>query len=276
MTGADRIVIDGHPYMAFDPSPSTDPIDTGTGPRAGGIWPARPCERWAADFNGTRTAYGVTIAGEWSNAINDCGLFVRGTQMTSTFSGGCEQWSDSRNWTEGTKAGLMRLAMSTMDTSRDWFFWTWKVNPSNRGIVEAPLWSYQIGLREGWMPTDPRTAIGACGPPIGPIWSGQFESWMTGGVGAGQLRTDRPWPPASISDAPSPATALPVYTSTGSISTLPVPTYTDSAGKPIVSGSGWFNAQDTIPAPTPIPGCAYPNPWDAQNVAVPPGCTGTV
>lgn len=98
---------------------------------------------------------------------------------------------------------------------------------------------------------------------------------MTGGSGAGHLETTYAWPPASISGAPGAATALPMYTSTGVISTLPVPTYTDTAGKPIVSGNGWFNAQDTIPAPTPIAGCTYPNAWDAVDAPVPAGCVAT-
>lgn len=151
-----------------------------------------------------------------------------------------------------------------------------QVLPSQKGVVEAPLWSYQLGLRGGWMPTDPRQALGACGAPAGPVWSGQFDSSMTGGAGAGQLKTDYPWPPATITNAPAAPSGLPVYTPTGSISTLPVPTYTDLAGKAIVSGNGWFDAADNVPAPTPIPGCAYPDPWNAQNVAVPPGCTGAI
>jgi hypothetical protein len=123
------------------------------------------------------------------------------------------------------------------------------------------------------MPKDPRTALGACGAGAGPVWSGQFDSWMTGGAGAGQLKTDYPWPPATITNAPAVPTALPAYTPTGSISTLPMPTYTDRAGKAIVSGNGWYDAQDTVPAPTPIAGCTYPDAWNAQNVAVPAGCT---
>src|SRR5258708_7948802 len=94
---------------------------------------------------------------------------------------------------------------------------------------------------------------------------------MTGGAGAGQMATTYPWPPASIVLAPA-LSGLPTYTSTGAISTLPVPTYTDSAGKPIVSGNGWFKAADNTPAPTPIAGCTYPDPWDALSAAVPAGC----
>jgi len=49
MTGADRIAIDTHPYFAF--SSQADPIDTGTGAGAGGVWPASACSNWAAGFN---------------------------------------------------------------------------------------------------------------------------------------------------------------------------------------------------------------------------------
>ena len=51
LAGGDRVIQDGHPYFAFDQPPSTDAIDTGTGLAAGGPWPAKPCERWAAVYN---------------------------------------------------------------------------------------------------------------------------------------------------------------------------------------------------------------------------------
>jgi hypothetical protein len=75
----------------------------------------------------SRTTFGVTIAGEFSVAINDCGLFMKGVTLTPTFAGGCAQWEDSSTWSEGTKAGVMRMAMASMDALGDWFFWTWKV-----------------------------------------------------------------------------------------------------------------------------------------------------
>ena len=147
-----------------------------------------------------------------------------------------------------------------------------QVLPSQRGIVEAPFWSYQLGLQGGWMPKDPRSAIGTCGASAGPVFSGQFDSWMTGGAGAGELKSTIAWPPASINLAPAAANALPTYTTTGVVTTLPAPTYTNTAGQPIVSGNGWFNANDNRLAPAPISGCPYPNPWDARNVAIPDGC----
>ena len=75
-----------------------------------------------------------------------------------------------------------------------------------------------------------------------------------------------PFPPITL-EAPSVAASLlPSYTSTGAISTLPAPTYTNSKGSTISAGDGWFNTQDTLHAPTPIAGCAYPNAWDAISV----------
>jgi len=51
MAGADRMVIDTHPYFAFDKTPATAPIDTGTGAGAGGTWPQAACTRWASSMN---------------------------------------------------------------------------------------------------------------------------------------------------------------------------------------------------------------------------------
>jgi glucan 1,3-beta-glucosidase len=51
MTGADRMVLDTHPYFAFGGSTATAPIDTGTGAGAGGTWPQAACNRWASSMN---------------------------------------------------------------------------------------------------------------------------------------------------------------------------------------------------------------------------------
>jgi len=270
MAGADRMILDDHAYFTFGGGPATDPIDTGTGPDAGGTWPQQNCDNWAGVMNTSRSAFGITVTGEWSNGINDCGTFLRGVAGTPSYGGNCADWTDASKWTEGTKAGLMRFGAASMDTFRDWFFWTWKIAPAQSGIVESPLWSYQLGLRGGWVPTDPRTALGTCGPSTGPIFD-RFAPWMTGGDGAGVLTgTTYPYPPTALN-----AATLPLYTPTGAISTLPVPSYTNTAGQPAGTGNGWFNPNDNQPAPTPIPGCTYPDAWDAQSAAVPAGCTGT-
>ncbi|KAF8805238.1 glycoside hydrolase [Phlegmacium glaucopus] len=278
LTGADRLTLDIHPYFAFNGEPNLSPIDTGTGPGAGGMWPQAACNDWASSMNASRIAFGTTIAGEFSNGINDCGLYLKGITGGSTYGGNCADWEDASQWTDGTKAGLLAFALSSMDALRDYFFWTWKVDKATSGIVESPLWSYQLGLQGGWMPTDPRSAVGVCGAAAGPIFSQSFQSWMTGGAGAGVIAPAKtvpyPYPPVTLEDTPPPVTQLPSYTSTGAISTLPVPTYTDSKGRSINAGNGWFDAQDTMAAPTPIAGCTYPDAWDAVSVPLPAGVCG--
>ena len=68
----------------------------------------------------------MSIAGEFSNSFNDCGLYLRGVNGTAIF-GDCDPWQDSSTWTAGTKAGIQAFSEASMDALRDWFFWTWKV-----------------------------------------------------------------------------------------------------------------------------------------------------
>ena len=64
LAGSDRVALEPHPYFAFD------------GAGAASITPYinQPCTAWGATFNTSQTAFGVTTAGEWSLAFNDCEL----------------------------------------------------------------------------------------------------------------------------------------------------------------------------------------------------------
>ncbi|KAH6910207.1 ectomycorrhiza-upregulated exo-beta-1,3-glucanase GH5 [Coprinopsis sp. MPI-PUGE-AT-0042] len=275
MRGADRTMMEMHPYFAFTGGLNTEPIATGTGITAGGLWPIRACRRWGGLFSDSRSSFGISVAGEWSSAWHDCGLFLNGIGLRATYGGNCEHWQDSTNWNSSTKAGILQLGMATMDALDSWFFWTWKIGNSTRGIVESPLWSYQLGLEEGWLPLDPRTASGTCerlGSPLAPT-TAPYASWMTGGEGAGvpQDASRYPWPPSSIVSAGSP-TALPVYTATGAIATLPPPTFTSTDGREIPVGHGWFASNDTGAAPAPKQGCVYPDSWRPETDTVSSVC----
>ena len=174
-----------------------------------------------------------------------------------------------------------------MDALGDWFFWTWKVgNSSATNTVRAPLWSYKLGLEGGWMPKDPRDAAGTCakfGAPA-PAWDGVYQPWQTGGAGAGEVALAAvqkvlPWPPP-MANVPHAAGPLPQYMTPavgkGSPVTLSPPAFAGAAPTVHV-GNGWANAKDTTPAVTPIPGCAYPNAWDALEAQVPAaGCDPVV
>lgn len=157
---------------------------------------------------------------------------------------------------------------------QNFFFWTWKIAPSNvTGNIESPAWSYQLGLQQGWMPTDPREALGVC-ENTDP-WTPPLQSWQTGGAGAGQIPASASvaWPPASISSG-GPASLLPSYTPTGTIVTLPPPTFTVSGGATANAGDGWENPSDTQMLMVPIATCNYLDPWVGPSVAPPsPLCT---
>lgn len=165
-------------------------------------------------------------------------------------------------------------ANTFIGSAQDYFFWTWKIgNSTTTGTVESPAWSYQLGLQNGWMPTDPRAAIGTCGNSS--PWSPPLSSWQTGGAGAGQIPasavTSLAWPPPTISSGGS-ITLLPSYTPTGAIPTLPAPTFTQSGATPtatINAGNGWANSADTLGSYVPIPTCTYLDPWVDPGTAPP-------
>lgn len=130
IAGADRLALDTHPYVAFNGQPNTQPISTSTGADAGGIWPALACTGWGDQVNTSQTAFGVTVAGEFSNAVNDCGLFVKARGIAVTYGGDCAYWEDATQWNATTRAGIQAWAMASMDAFQNWFFWTWKVTCS--------------------------------------------------------------------------------------------------------------------------------------------------
>jgi hypothetical protein len=93
----------------------------------------------------SQTAFGVTIAGEWASSPNDCGYFLRGVGPEST-NPQCPDYDNYQNYNDTMKAGLLTIqivrvmalthcasvgilnyVLATMDATRDWFFWTWKV-----------------------------------------------------------------------------------------------------------------------------------------------------
>jgi glucan 1,3-beta-glucosidase len=140
------------------------------------------------------------------------------------------------------------------------------------------MWSYQLGLQEGWMPTDPQKSTGQCSN-FGTFeqFDGPLKAWQTGGAGAGQINPASSaawaqWPAPTIPNA-GDAAQLPIYTATGAVPTLPPPTFTASVS--INAGNGWFDPSDTGLAPASIQGCPYPDSWNAVGVAVPqvPACT---
>jgi len=129
------------------------------------------------------------------------------------------------------------------------------------------------------MPKDPREAAGVCGNTN--PWNPPLRPWQTGGAGAGNIpasATDAlSWPPPTISNAGA-ISLLPSYTSTGTIVTLPGPTFTtkgSTATATVDVGNGWANAADNAGMYVEVPTCSYLDPWIGPTAAPPsPLCTG--
>ncbi|KAJ7232221.1 glycoside hydrolase superfamily [Mycena haematopus] len=286
LQGSDRIILDTHPYFAFGGVVDTSPIavnDSNGNP--GGKWPLQACNAWGPGINTSDTAFGVTIAGEWAASPNDCGYNLVGVGIESA-NPECPTWNDYQNYNDSMKAGILNYVEATMDTLGDWFFWTWKIGPNGAGVIGSPLWSYQLGLQEGWIPRDPRTAIGKCaalGMTPNPF-NGTFADWATGGVTStipASSSASFPWPPTTISNAVIPLTLLPTYTSTGPIITLPPQTFTAAPFTAVPSSvtasvDGWFDAQDTAGGVVTVAGCTYPDEYNGIFTSSTPTapCTG--
>ncbi|KAF5373029.1 hypothetical protein D9758_001649 [Tetrapyrgos nigripes] len=263
LPNADRISLDTHPYLCFDVQ-SSAPIDT---------YATTPCDRWGADVNNSMAGFGLTQAGEWSNAVTDCGKWVNGVNQgiryegsyvaDSSFKkvGSCDDWTDWQNWDEDTKDAYKTFAMASMDALQNWFFWTWKVgNSSETGKVEAPHWSYKLGLENGWMPTDPRAADGQC--KNSSPWEGTLKQG-SGSIPA-SVSAKFPWPPTATINKGGAVLTLPSYTPTGPVPTLSAPTFTQSGVTPTASvnpGNGWFNSDDSAGMMVEASGCSYLDPW---------------
>jgi glucan 1,3-beta-glucosidase len=147
LTGSDRIVLDTHPYFAFSGGSNNQPFAVpGPDGLPGGVWPALACNAWGPGINTrfvvtirycrllcidcsrcSQSAFGVTIAGEFSNGYNDCGLFLKGTTSYTPSYGDCSMWNDYTTWNQTIRDGLMNFALASMDSLQHYFFWTWKV-----------------------------------------------------------------------------------------------------------------------------------------------------
>jgi len=76
----------------------------------------------------SQSAFGVTIAGEYSNGFNDCAFWLRGPANLDTLNPNCAFWTNSAAWNDTVKEGLKNFALASMDSLMSPFFWTWKVS----------------------------------------------------------------------------------------------------------------------------------------------------
>ncbi|KAJ7740225.1 exo-beta-1,3-glucanase [Mycena maculata] len=240
----------------------------------------KPCA-WAIATNQSSTVFGVTLGGEFSSAINDCGLWLNGIGSTPG-APDCAVIDDWASYNATLIASLKQVTLASMDALQNFFFWTWKIgNSTVLGTSSSPLWHYQLGLEKGWIPQDPREAIGHCASVLGSsqIFDGTLPASATG---AGPTAVDasqtalHSFPPTTLSPSFSGTVVglLPTYTATGKVTTLFAPTFT--AAPTAAVGNGWNNSADTALAYVAVAGCTYPDTWNAVNASVPTAtCTGS-
>ncbi|KAG2009548.1 exo-beta-1,3-glucanase [Coprinopsis cinerea AmutBmut pab1-1] len=273
---ADRLALDVHPYLGFG-SQSSAPMSS---------YADTPCRAWGRLVNNSMAAFGLTTAGEWSNAVNDCGLYLNGVNLGTRYEGtytpgswprvgDCRDWTDWTRYTPELKREIRQFTLASMDALQHFFFWTWRIGDSlASGRVETPAWSYVLGLQEGWMPTDPRDADGVCNniapwtPPLS-VGSGAIPASVTSALS---------WPPPAISNG-GPIEVLPSYTQTGAIPTLTATPVEAAPGETITRtvdvGSGWNNPEDSEGYVAEVEGCSYLDPWVTPAAAPPsPLCVG--
>ncbi|ODN81033.1 hypothetical protein L202_03131 [Cryptococcus amylolentus CBS 6039] len=280
LSGADRLGLDQHPYLAF----ATQTTDNHT-------VQAKTVCGWGGGTNDSSTQFGITIGGEWSNAINDCGHWLDGVDSTpqyeSTGTGNCTFWEEWFNWSDATKESVKEYTMANMDALQNHFFWTWKIgNSTEKGYATSPMWHYKLGLEQGWIPKDPRVAGGYCkGIGIGgnqfegtyPSSAiGSFASTATPTIAAAEIASHSAWPPTALGPSPSYSAAqislFPTLTQTGTRNVLATATHPANA----TIGGGWVNSADTTGAWVRVKGCDYPDEYDATAASVPTAvCTGS-
>jgi glucan 1,3-beta-glucosidase len=293
LPGADRFIMDTHPYLSFGGAGvMKDPFSNGsTGHAAGNTYPLKACQGWGPGMVQSQQQFGVTIAGEFSNGWNDCGLFLHGVPPPGqpdqqSFPGDCSTWTAGYvDWGQDVKDGLQNFALASMDALENWFFWTWKIQPAQNGTIMTPLWSYSLGLEGGWMPKDPRTSNGTCSSYGYDIlrFNNQYQPYQVGGgdgtVVASAQAAFGQWPPPTISAFPPTMdfALAPTYTASAPIETLTVTypaTLTSLAtSAKTATATGWWNTNDNRPRYTSVADCVYPDPWTIGPTTV--VCTGS-
>lgn len=109
------MTLDSHPYICFGPQSAAD-MST---------YKQTPCETWGGLVNRSMEAFGLTNAGEFSNAVTDCGLFLNGVNLGTRYEGtypgssnrvgNCNTWTDWQNYSPATKNAIKDFALASMD-----------------------------------------------------------------------------------------------------------------------------------------------------------------
>ncbi|KAG9285245.1 hypothetical protein G9A89_002141 [Geosiphon pyriformis] len=148
MKGSNRVALDIHTYIIFDPNLFTLPQSNLL---------VFPCAVWGESLTKSTTNFGLSITGEWTVSTDDCAKYLNGVGGSAGYEGRCENCTctgagDYKNYSSEKKEFMLQFAQAQIDAFEHgggWFYWTWKTeNHVN------PTWDYQLGVQEGWIPKD--------------------------------------------------------------------------------------------------------------------------
>ncbi len=101
------------------------------------------------------------VVGEWTPAANDCAKYLNGrgvgsrydgTYPGSTRVGSCQGLTgNAATFSDSYKEFLRQhweAQVITFEKAQGWLQWTWKTEQTDE-------WSYQAGLANGWIPSNP-------------------------------------------------------------------------------------------------------------------------
>lgn len=141
------------------------------------------CKEWTDQLGAgmsPSTGFGPVIVGEWSQADTDCAKYLNGVgngaRWTGTFSGTTTPYCptldqkcscDMANAAASSFSSEYKLFLQTwaeaqmfvFEKTWGWFYWTWKTE-------SAPLWSYQAGLKGGYLPALAYKRDWDCSKPV--------------------------------------------------------------------------------------------------------------
>jgi glucan 1,3-beta-glucosidase len=160
MTGYDDMVLDVHQYVIFNEQQIAFTHQEKV---------EYACKGWTeqAELSMDRTrGYGPTMFAEWSQADTDCAPYLNHGMSGSRWEGSlasvdgpkCPTGNDRCScnvanagpdkWSDQYKKFLQMFAeaqMYSFEKGWGWWYWTWKTE-------NAPLWSYEAGLKAGILP----------------------------------------------------------------------------------------------------------------------------
>lgn len=152
LENGDRLALDLHPYIAFG-GQSNKPMSS---------FATAPCDNWGSEVNQSMSAFGFTAAGEFSNAVTDCGKWLnnvnQGTRYEGTYTadggsypsqGSCSDVIDYQNWSTSDKAAVKQFALASMDALQVRFFYFYflessKLNQFRLELVLLDLEDWQF------------------------------------------------------------------------------------------------------------------------------------